>query len=311
MAHHRLAASPDTCFWGYFDARTAPVLQVASGDEVVIDALPAGTADDLPPEEERVLPEHRGVMAALAADKGATAHIMTGPVRVEGAVPGDVLQIDILEVRPRQDWGVAKIVPLAGTLPEDFDAFERFRIDIEGELCVLPWGTRLPLYPFFGVIATAPPPHWGRISAMPPRANGGNMDYKHLRAGITLYLPVFVAGALFSVGDGHGVQGDGEVCITALETALTGRFRLTVRKDLEAGLPWAETADSLVSMGFHEDLDDAAKLAVRRMIDLVCARTPRTRSEAYVLASLACDLKVTQLVDGNKGVHGVLAKSAL
>lgn len=311
MAHHRLVASPETCFWGYFDAATPPALRVASGDEVVIEALPAGNADDLPPDEGRVLAEHRGVMAALAADKGATSHIMTGPVFVDGAVPGDVLQIDILDVGLRQDWGVAKIVPLAGTLPEDFDAFERFLIDIDGDACVLPWGKRLGLDPFFGVIATAPPPHWGRISAMPPRANGGNMDNKDLRAGATLYLPVFTAGALFSVGDGHGVQGDGEVCITALETALAGRFRLTVRKDLESGLPWAETADSLISMGFHEDLDDAAKIAVRRMIDLVCARTPRSRSEAYVLASLACDFKVTQLVDGNKGVHGVLAKSAL
>jgi acetamidase/formamidase len=198
-------------------------------------------------------------------------------------------------------------------LPEDFPDHEHFLIDIDtdrGE-AVLPWGKRIALDPFFGVLAVAPPAAWGRLDTAQPRAFGGNMDNKELRPGATLYLPVFNEGALFSAGDGHGVQGDGEVCLCAVETALRGRFRLTLRSDLDAALPYAETPETLISMGFEADLDDAAKIAVRRMIDLVCARTERTRSEAYLLCSLACDFRVTQLVDGEKGIHGVLPKSAL
>ncbi len=311
MAHHVLAASPETCFWGLFSAATPAVLSVASGDEVSIAALPAGGVDDLHPDPARRLPEHEAVLDALVPGPGV--HVMTGPIHVEGAAPGDVLQVDILEATPRQDWGYAKIVPLLGTLPEEFDAFARYLIDLDAAagVAVLPWGTTLPLAPFFGVLAVAPPAHWGVLDTAQPRAHGGNMDNKALRPGTTLYLPVFNHGALFSAGDGHGLQGDGEVCVTGLETALAGRFRLTVRKDLAAPLPFAETPSSLIAMGFDADLDDAAKTAVRRMIDLICARSARSREEAYVLASLAADFKVTQLVDGEKGVHGVLPKSAL
>ena len=313
MAHHTLSASPETCFWGFFSAETQPVLHVASGDEVTIEALPAGGLSDLHADPQRCLPEHRPTLEALLPKKGPGAHVMTGPVHVAGAAPGDVLQIDILQSHPRQDWGFAKLIPLKGTLPEDFPDFRRFVIDMDtaAGTARLPWGGELPLDPFFGIMAVAPPANWGMIDTAEPRAHGGNMDNKDLRPGTTLYLPVFNEGALFSAGDGHGLQGDGEVCITALETALTGRFRLTVRKDLRAPVPFAETADHLISMGFDADLDDAAKTAVRRMIDLICERTPRTREEAYVLASLAADFKVTQLVDGEKGIHGVLAKTAL
>ena len=310
---HHLRATPETVFWGYFDAATPPALEVASGDVVTIDALPAGTEEDLPPDASLVLDEHVPVMDALRAKKGPSSHMMTGPVHVAGAEPGDVLQVDILASTPRQRWGVTKVMPLRGTLPEDFDHFERFHIgiDLDRGMALLPWGKELALDPFFGVIAVAPPPHWGRIGTNEPRAFGGNMDNKELRAGSTLYLPVFNHGALFSVGDGHGVQGDGEVCITALETALQGRFRLTVRKDMQLERPFAETADHLISMGFDEDLDDAAKTAVRDMVGLIAQRSGLSRNQAYALASLAADFRVTQLVDGNKGIHGMLAKSLL
>ena len=137
------------------------------------------------------------------------------------------------------------------------------------------------------------------------------MDNKELRPGATLYLPVFTEGALFMAGDGHGVQGDGEVCISALETALTGRFRLTVRQDLDYRQPFAENATHLISIGLDEDLDDAAKQAVREMIDHVCRRSLLSRSQAYMLCSLAGDLRVTQTVDGVKGCHMMLPKAAL
>jgi acetamidase/formamidase len=157
----------------------------------------------------------------------------------------------------------------------------------------------------------APPPGFGAVSTIEPRAYGGNMDLKELVPGTTLYLPVFAEGALFSVGDGHGAQGDGEVCLTALETALEGRFQIILRKDLKLALPRAETATHWITMGFDPDLDDAAKTALREMIDLIATATGLAREDAYMLTSVACDLRVTQLVDGNKGVHAMLAKSLL
>jgi acetamidase/formamidase len=313
MASHHLTAEPKNLFWGYFDAATPPVLSVASGDEVSMDCLPAGTEAELPPGGNGVLPEHVAAMRALAADKGASPHIMTGPIRVEGARPGDVLQVDILEARPRQSWGHTVVRPLLGALPADFDrtAIMHAVVDAEAGLARLPIGLDLPLDPFFGVLAVAPPAHWGRVGAAEPRLFGGNMDNKELRPGTTLYLPVQVEGANFSAGDGHALQGDGEVCVSAVETALSGRFRLTVRRDIEATLPFAETPERLISMGFHADLDRAMETAVRRMIDLVVARTGLQRVDAYMLLSLVGDLRITQVVDGEKGVHMVVEKARL
>ena len=184
---------------------------------------------------------------------------------MKGARAGDTLQIDILDVKVRQDWGFVSILPLLGTLPDEFTDYETIHpaIDRQRNVCMMPWGTEIPIDPFFGIIATAPPPSWGRCGSPVPRAFGGNMDNKELRAGTTLYLPVFNEGALFFAGDGHAVQGDGEVCITALETGVTGSFRLTVRKDMELNWPFAESATHLMSIGLDEDLDDAAKQAVQ------------------------------------------------
>ena len=232
---------------------------------------------------------------------------------MRGARPGDTLQVDILDAAPTMDWGFVAILPLLGTLPEEFTDYETIHpaIDRARNVCTLPWGTELPLDPFFGIIGVAPPKAWGRCGSAVPRAFGGNMDNKELKPGTTLYLPVFNEGALFMAGDGHGVQGDGEVCITALETGLSGTFRLSVRKDLEVDFPFAETPTHLMSIGLDEDLDDAAKQAVREMVRHVCRRTNLSRNQAYMLCSLIGDLRVTQTVDGNKGVHMLLAKSYL
>lgn len=310
---HHLSADPNHLSWGYFDAAIAPVLTVQSGDEVEIDCLPAGTLDDLPPSGEGVLPAHRAALEALAGTMGATTHIITGPVEVAGAMPGDVLQVDILEVRPAQTWGHTCVRPLKGGLPEDFDenAVVHHTIDADAGVVRTPFGIDLPLDPFFGILAVAPPAHWGRVGAAEPRAFGGNMDNRELRAGATLYLPVHVEGALFCAGDGHALQGDGEVCLAAVETALSGRFRLTVRRDLEARLPFAETESELITMGFSSDLDKAAETALREMIALVSSRTGLDRLSAYMLLSLVGHLRVTQIVDGEKGVHMVAAKAHL
>lgn len=312
-ATHHLDWRPEHLFWGYFDATTPPVLEIDSGDEVAMDCLPAATRANLPSDGRGVLDAHLAAMDALGPDKGATSHMMTGPVYVRGAEPGDVLQVDILEVRPAQTWAWTAILPLLGALPDEMTEYQQMHMEVDADagVCRLPIGITLPLDPFFGVLAVAPPRAWGRISAAEPRAHGGNMDNKELRAGTTLYLPVWEEGALFSAGDGHGRQGDGEVCIAAVEVAMSGRFRLTVRKDLDYCTPFAETPECLMSMGFHESLDEAMRRAVRDMIGKVAARAGITRSEAYMLLSLAGDLRITQVVDGEKGVHMMMRKDWL
>lgn len=311
MTLHHLDASPENLFWGYFDAQTPSALTIESGDTVKLTCLPACSETDLPSDRSRVRQDHLVALSEKAGDRGAGSHMMTGPVHVKGAMPGDVLQVDILSARPIQNWGFTAILPLLGALPDEFTEYEHLYIDVDADLgiCRLPWGLELPLDPFFGVMAVAPPAAWGRIGSPEPRSFGGNMDNKDLRPGTTLYLPVFNEGALFSAGDGHGRQGDGEVCIAAVETALEGEFRLTVRKDMTLTTPFAETSDDLISMGFDEDLDEAMRKAVRNMIDLVVARSSLSRNHAYMLLSLAADLRITQVVDGEKGVHMVIKKA--
>jgi acetamidase/formamidase len=308
--HHAIPATPEAMVWGYFDATEPPILEIDSGDTVSVRTMPAGGGPFLPANKALIPAEFAAILDAVP-QKGT--HIVTKPVYVRGAMPGDVLQIDILDIKPWMEWGFVAIVPLKGTLPDEFTDYETIHphIDLAAGTCDLPWGTRIPLDPFFGVVAVAPPRAWGRLDTAVPRAFGGNMDNKELRKGTTLFLPVFAEGALFSTGDGHGVQGDGEVCITALETGLEGTFRLTVRKDLGYEFPFAETPTHLMSIGLDEDLDDAAKQAVREMVKHVCARTNLSRNQAYMLCSLAGDLRVTQTVDGNKGVHMMLAKAHL
>ena len=254
-------------------------------------------------------------LRAIHANGGPVlpGHILTGPVAVEGAMPGDVLQVDILDVAVTTDWGFNVIRPLVGTLPQDFDETHLTIIPLDAErgVATMPWGLELPLRPFFGVMGVAPPPGWGRISTIEPRVHGGNIDNKELVAGATLYLPVQAEGALFSCGDGHGAQGDGEVCVTAIETALTGTFRLTVRKDLGLTYPEAETPTHWITMGMHADLDRAAEMATRRMIALVAEKAGIKPAEAYMLCSLAGDLRITQTVNREKGVHMMMAKDLL
>ena len=309
--HHDIPVTPDTMVWGTFDSAATPVLRVASGDTVTLGSFPAGGKDSLPPDRREVPADYLQALDTMV--RGLGPHFMTGPVHVEGAEPGDTLQVDILDVVVSQDWGFVAILPLLGTLPDEFTDYETIHpaVDHQRRLCIMPWGAEIPLAPFFGIMGVAPPPAWGRVGSAVPRSFGGNMDNKELKPGTTLYLPVFNAGALFYAGDGHGVQGDGEVCITALETGVTGTFRLTVRKDMPIDRPFAETATHLMSIGLDEDLDDAAKQAVREMVDHLCRRTALTRNQAYMLCSLAGDLRVTQLVDGNKGVHMLLPKALL
>lgn len=305
----RLQASPETCAWGYFDAALEPVAEIASGSEIIIETV-SGGPDHLPPRDAGFHVPQELFDIHARSDRILPGHILTGPVAVTGARAGDVLQVDILDVKFRQDWGWNLIRPLAGTLPEDFpnQRVEILPIDIDANTSRMPWGLDLPLAPFFGVMGVAPPRQWGRVSTIQPRLHGGNIDNKELVAGTTLYLPVQTDGALFSCGDGHAVQGDGEVCVTAIETALEGRFRLTARDDLGFDYPHAETPTHLITMGMHEDLDRCVEMALRQMIAWIVRQTGMSREDAYMLCSLAGDLRVTQTVNGNKGIHMMMAK---
>jgi acetamidase/formamidase len=312
MTTHNLAASADTVAWGSFDAERPAVLTIDPGDRVVIDTL-SGEPKDMPPQGSGFAPLPEQAAVHRDCSRGRGPHFLTGPIAVRGAEPGDMLEVRILECALRQDWGWNLIEPLLGTLPEDFPARRilHMAIDIDAGTCRLPWGKDLPLKPFFGVMGVAPPAAYGQIGTAEPREHGGNMDNKELGAGATLFLPVWNEGALFSVGDGHGVQGDGEVCLTALETAMRGTFEFHLHKGSRDPFPRAETPDAYITMGFDPDLDDAAKQALRRMIDLLEADYGMDRWDAYTLCSLAADVRVTQLVDGNKGIHVILAKSVL
>ncbi|GAN77784.1 acetamidase/formamidase family protein [Acidisphaera rubrifaciens] len=307
----RLDAGPETVHWGYFDSRLSPVATIESGDRIVISTV-SGGPELLPPAPFEVPPALPEIHAAHGPQR-FFGHICTGPVAVRGARAGQTLQVDIERIEPHYDWGHNVIRPLAGALPADFaDArVVHTKLDRERRIWRLPWGHRIPFRPFFGVMAVAPPPAWGVIPTPPPRANGGNVDNKELVEGTTLYLPIFVDGALFSVGDGHGAQGDGEVCLTAIETGLIGRFRLSVRDDIALEWPRAETPTHVITMGFDPDLDNCVVIALRQMLDLVCDRTAIDRHQAYTLLSVAGDLRVTQVVNGNKGVHLMLDKRYL
>ena len=198
-------------------------------------------------------------------------------------------------------------------LPEDFPTLtlNHLRLDREKMVGQMPWGVELPLSPFFGVMGVAPPTEWGRITSIIPRAHGGNLDIKALGAGTTLYLPVFNDGALFSAGDGHAVQGDGEVNGTAIETCLSGTFQLILHKNTPIAMPRAENETDYFTIGIDPSIDNAAKQALREMIALIHEKTNLSKEDAYMLCSLAADLRISQTVNVHKGVHVMLKKSAL
>jgi acetamidase/formamidase len=313
MKQHRLDAAPETVHWGFFDANLKPLITIDPGDEVVISTVSGGPGQLPKPGSGLTIPEALPAIHAKVSPKLGGPHILTGPVEVRGAKAGQVLEVRIKAIELNSDWGYNMIRPLGGALPDDFAEQRLIHIPLDKKRMMgrLPWGLELPLKPFFGIMAVAPPVAWGPVSSPPPRRNGGNLDNKELVAGTTLYLPIHVDGALFSCGDGHGVQGDGEVCITAIETGLTGTFELHLRSDMTLEWPMAETPTHVMTMAFDPDLDDAVVIALRDMIKLICARTGISREDAYTLCSLAADLRVTQVVNGSKGIHVMIEKALL
>jgi len=275
MTIHTLAATPETIVWGRFAANQKPVLTVQPGDTVVIETFNGGERA-FPPEGSGMhLAEAQRTIVATPSPEGRPGHLLTGPVAIAGAEPGDVLEVRIERVELGADWGFNALSPLAATLAGDFDVSRRalthIPVDRATGTAQFLHGIELKLAPFFGVMGVAPPADFGEITSIEPRLHGGNMDNKLLTAGSTLFLPVWAEGALFSCGDGHGIQGDGEVCINGLEMALTGTFTFILHKraTMHLAYPRAETTDHLISMGFHADLDDALVIALREMIGII------------------------------------------
>jgi acetamidase/formamidase len=312
-ATHELKLTPANVHWGYYDARLTPVLRIASGDTVRVETMVAGGLERVEqagvPEAE--IPESLKQVERTVKDRGPGAHPLTGPIYVEGADPGDVLEVRILGFEFLHPFGVTGFRPGSGGLPDDFPYARLRLIRFEPATGIAEFrpGVMLKLAPFWGSIGVAPPAVIHRLSSGPPGAHAGNLDNKELVAGSTLYLPVHVPGALISMGDGHALQGDGEVTITALETSLRGTVQIFVRKGKEIRWPRAETPTHFITMGLHPDLNEAARMATREMIDFLVSEKGMSRDEAYIFCSLAVDLHVTQIVDDTKGIHAMLAKS--
>ena len=310
---HELKLLPQNVHWGYYDATLKPVLRIASGDTVRVETMIAGGLARLRAAGvgEAEIPAALKVVESMVTERGPGAHPLTGPIWVEGAEPGDALEVRMLGFEFLHPYGVTGFVPGRGTLPDEFpySRFKLFRFDAGRGVTQFAPDVTLRLAPFFGSIGVAPDPIVRRVSSGPPGHHTGNLDNKELVVGSTLYVPVHAPGALLSLGDGHAMQGDGEVTVTAIETSLRGTVQVVLRKGMHLNWPRAETPTHYIAMGLHPDLDEAARLATREMIDLLVTQKKMTRDEAYILTSVAVDLRVTQLVDETKGVHAMLAKS--
>ena len=311
---HRLEATPTTVAYGYYWSQAAPALRIASGDIIDVDTLltntPAGLAKAGVSEAE-IQPSLKTIVAEVTGERrGPGGHILTGPVYVEGAEPGDVLEVKILSIELAIGYGYNGC---SGVLPENCEPGKPVRIiplDRRTMTAAFAPGIVVPLRPFFGSMGVAPPPEAGRVSSNPPGRHAGNLDNRELIVGSTLYIPVFARGALFEVGDGHVAQGDGEVDQTAIETSLRGRLQLTVRKDMKLVWPRAETPTDYISMATDPDLFLATRLAIEEMVEFLVNEKHLTRHEAYQLVSIAGNVAITQLVDKpNVGVHVRLPKS--
>jgi acetamidase/formamidase len=308
---HRLEATPTTVAYGHYWSEMKPALTIASGDIIDVDTLLTSTPDRL--EKAGVPPAD--IQASLRAiveqvkDRGPGGHILTGPVFVTGAEPGDALEVRILSIEMPIGYGYNGC---AGFVRENCEQGRGpliLQLDRKAMTSTFAPGIVIPLRPFFGSMGVAPPPAMGRVSSNPPGIHAGNLDNKELVAGTTLWIPVHVPGALFEVGDGHVAQGDGEVDQTAIETSLRGRLQLTVRKGQTMTWPRAETPTHYISMGTDVDLTKATRIAIQEMIDFLAATKKLDKHRAYQLTSLAGDVAITQLVDGTMGVHVKMPKS--
>ena len=313
-ANYQLKASPSTVVWGYYWSAEKPVLHIQSGDTVEIQTMITNSPDRLAAAgvgPDDIQPELKAIYAEVK-DKGPGGHILTGPIYIDGAEPGDALEVRIVRTRLAIPYAYNSFRPNSGVLtPDDFakGATKIVPLDEKRMVAKFSDSIEIPLHPFFGSMGVAPPEAMGRVSSAPPGIYAGNLDNKDLVAGTSLFIPVHVPGALFVAGDGHAGQGNGEVDITALETSLVGTFQFVVHKGMKLDWPRGETPTHYIAMGLNPDLTEALRLAVREAIQFLAAEKHLSREDAYMLCSTAVDFNVTQAVDGTKGVHAMIPKS--
>ena len=306
-----LDPSATTVAWGYYWSEAKPVLRVHSGDYLTVRTLITSSPDRLeaagvPPDQ--VEKELRDVQSVK--DRGPGGHVLTGPIYIEEAEPGDVLEIKFNAIDLAIPYGYNAIGQAGFLSDEIFDRKMRIvPLDAKKMIGHFADGIDIPLHPFFGSVGDAPPKEAGRWNSAPPWIHAGNIDNKEMVAGTSLFIPVFVKGALLEIGDGHAAMGNGEVDITAIETSLIGHLQLIVHKGKTQHWPRAETPTHYISMGFDRDLNAATHIAVREMIAWLMEEKHLSRTDAYMLCSVAGDVDITELVDGNVGVHVMLPKN--
>ncbi len=332
---HKLPAVPENVHWGFFDPTIAPVLKVKSGDLIMAEAVTHHAGDD--PElmmDENIMRIYKEIPEN---DRNPGVHIMTGPIYVEGAEPGDMLEVRYFQMTPRFNYG-CNLAANWGHLYKEFGETERVTIyrldpnhqyaeahyayDVEetyekpGRITNCPHcdrqtalnGVRVPVRPHLGTAGVAPDVT-GRVSTIPPGLHGGNIDNWRIGAGAVMYYPVAVDGGLFSIGDPHVSQGDGEISGTAIEASLDVLFQIVLRKDFEFRSPLLETPEYWIVHGFDEDLDVAMRQASTDMLDLLTEHQGLSRNDGYSLMSVAADFGVTQVVDGRQGIHVKIPRS--
>ncbi|MCY3547555.1 MAG: acetamidase/formamidase family protein [Gemmatimonadetes bacterium] len=343
-ADHFVPSTPENLNWGWFPIDKEPVLRMQSGETVRVNTLthvgagqneePVAYLTGLGIPRDEILQDVLDFWATRAerSREGRSGHVITGPIHVEGAEPGDVLEIEILSIETRVPWGVNSTSARGGVFSTSYPGFAegdpaldippgtRHVIrtgEVDGrEVAFLSDDIQVPLAPFMGIMAVAPDPVVGQPGvtvpgvqgSRPPGPFGGNLDVKDLKAGTTVYLPVFQPGALFYVGDGHGAQGDGEVSGTAIEQSLTGTFRLAVHKDRSITGPRAENGDHYILMGIDLDLDRAARHAVWEVVNFLVEEKGLTPARALSLASIAVDFRISEVVDLTQVVSGFIPK---
>jgi acetamidase/formamidase len=320
----RIPSTPETVIRGHIPAYLPPIMRVKPGQIVTIDTLShqgLNTGDDPIAffarggvKSEEVLKDAVDVYGRVKPPPGMGTHVLTGPIYVEGAEPGDLLEVRVIDVRFRVPYGVNFSNKGVGVLPELLSdpVFRIIRLDTQRRVALLSPEIEIPLAPFMGIMAVAPPPDQKTVSSRPPGAFGGNMDLKQLTAGATVYLPVYNAGALFFTGDAHAAQGDGEINGTAIETSLTPVVQFFVHKAKGASLgkwPRAETPTHYITMGIDKDLNQALKHAVQETVDFLVKEKKVDTAMAYTISSTAVDFRVAEAVNLNQMVYGMIPKS--
>jgi acetamidase/formamidase len=317
-----LRSTPETVVWGYFAADIPPALRIKSGQTVRIDTVSHGGVNTgVDPVTffgrygigaEEVLKDAIDIYNKVNRPRGASAHILTGPIYIEEAEPGDMLEVRILALENRVPYGVNNSNRGTGVLPDLLTGptAKVIKLDTARNVALFSSEIEVPLQPFMGIMAVAPTRESWMISSRPPWRWGGNMDFNKLTVGATLYLPVFHPGAQFFTGDSHAVQGDGEIDGTAIEASLTGTFQFIVHKGAGRSMFWprAEDANYYYTMGMDLDLDNAMKYASQETIKFLGEKKGLSAADAYALASIAIDFRIAEVVDAVQVVYGAIPK---